>query len=130
MSGAALKERLHLLFLGEGQEGSFTLSMVDPQTRTPQLTLSGTLMPYVPEVVPHFTSEEMSAGMNLLSMNDVTLTQLLSRISGPLLHGGLPLLVHMPASSVQSIMDLLTEHGVIDLLVSGGASSAEEEYFD
>lgn len=130
MSGAALKEPLHLLFLGEGQDGSFTLSMVDPQTRASQLTLSGTLMPYTPDVVPHFTSEEMSTGMNLLSMNDVTLAQLLNRITDPLLHGALPLLVHMPASSVQSILDLLTEHGVIDLLLNGGAASAEEEYFD
>ena len=130
MSGEALKNSMHLLFLGEGQDGSFTLSMLDPQTRTPQLTLSGTLVPYTPDVVPHFTSEQMSKGMNLLSMNDVTLTQLLNKVSDPLLHGALPLLVHMPASSVQSILDLLTEHGVIDLLLSGGASSAEEEYFD
>lgn len=129
-TGEALREELHLRFAGEGQDGWFTLSMLEPVTNAPQLTLSGMLEPYIPETVPHFTSEQMSTGMNLLSMNDVTLTELLGKISSPLYHGALPLLVHMPASSVQSILDLLTEHRVISLLVNGGASSAEEEYFD
>lgn len=129
MTGEALQESVHLRFAGEGQDGYFTLSMLEPQHNIPQLTLSGMLEPYTPETVPDFTSAQMSEGMNLLSMNDVTLTELLGKISSPLFQGAVPLLVHMPASSVQSILDLLTEHRVISLLVNGGAAS-EEEYFD
>lgn len=130
MNGEALQEAVHLRFAGEGQDGYFTLSMLNAQTNAPQLTLSGMLVPYTPDAVPDFTTTQMLEGMNLLSMNDVTLSELLGKISGPLYRGAIPLLVHMPASSVQSILDLLTEHRVISLLVNGGASASEEEYFD
>lgn len=130
MEGEFLADKLHLLFEGEGQDKQFSLQMLNAATGAPQLTVSGTLEPYIPGAAPSFTTAQLMEGMNLLSMNDVTLTQLLTNAADPMFNGLLPLLVHMPASSVQSILDLLTEHGVIDLLVNGGASDYEEEFFD
>ena len=98
----------------------------------------GTLEATTPSTVPEFTTAQLMEGMNLLSMNDVTLTELLGNVAQPMFDGLVPILVHMPASTVQSLLDLLTEHGVIDLLVNGGASEyneydeeySEDEYYE
>lgn len=131
MSGEALADDVHVLFLGEGENGYFTLSMVNPETGAPQLTLSGTLDAYIPEVVPNHATQELLEGVNLLSINDTTLTELLSNIGKPMVEGLFPLLVHMPASSIQTLLDLLTDSGILGLLASGGATSyGEEEFYD
>lgn len=129
MTGLAAKDGIHLLLEGQEESGYATVSLLDAQTRKPQLTMTGTVQSYTPTQVPDFTAAELGSNFNLLSMNDVTLTELLEHIASPLAHGVLPLLVHMPASSVQSILNLLEEHRVLDLLLNGGAS-AEEEYYD
>lgn len=130
MEGSFLEEPLGLRFAGEGANGDFTLSMLHPETSQPQLTLSGTLLPYTPDEVPAFTAEELMAGVNLLSINDESLTQLISSVATPLMKGAFPLLVHMPASSAQSILDLLSENGIIEFILNGGSSLMEEEYYD
>lgn len=138
MEGDFLEEKLHLLFEGEGEGNSFSLRMLNASTREPQLTMFGTLEPYTPSAIPEFTTAQLMEGMNLLSMNDVTLTELLNNVAQPMFDGLVPILVHMPASTVQSLLDLLTEHGVIDLLINGGAAEyeeydeaySEEEYYD
>lgn len=129
LNGIFLEAPVSLRFAGEGAEGQFTLSMLHPQTSQPQLTLTGTLVPYTPESVPAYTTEELLTGVNLLSINDESLTRLVSGVASPMLRGIFPLMVHMPASSVQSILDLLTESGIIDFVFNGG-SSVEEEYYD
>ncbi len=133
MLGDFMEEKLHLLFEGEGEGSTFSLRMLNAATRAPQLTMFGTLEPYTPSTAPEFTTAQLMEGMNLLSMNDVTLTQLLNAVAQPMFDGLVPILVHMPASTVQSLLDLLTEHGVIDLLINGGAAEYEEydeEYYD
>lgn len=130
MTGLFLEEDAHLLFLGEGENNSFSLSMMNTETDQPQLTLSGTLEPYTPAVAPSFSTAELLEGVNLLSINDTTLTQLLGNVADPLFNGMIPLLLHVPASSIQSILDLLTESGVLALLASGGAEDYGEEYFE
>lgn len=130
LSGVFLEEDLHLLFQGEGEDGYVALSMIDTRTGAPQLTVSGMLEAFSPDTVPDYTSAELTRGMNLLSMNDEGLTRLVSSVTRPLLKGMIPLLAHAPASSVQSILDLMTDSGIINMLVNGGASIDEEEYFD
>lgn len=129
LTGLAAKDGIHLLLEGTDQNGYVTVSLLNAQTRQPQLTMTGTIQAYTPTQAPSFTATQLASSFNLLSMNDVTLTQLMERIASPLARGALPLLVHMPASSIQSILNLLEEHRVIDLLLNGG-TSADEEYFD
>lgn len=133
VSGLFLEEDIHLLFQGEGKDGQFSLSMVNPETTQPQLTLSGTLESYTPETLPDFLVEDMEKGVSILSINDTTLTQLLRSVASPMLKGMIPLLVNVPASSLQTILDLLTDSGILGMLASGGASDFggegyEEEY--
>ncbi len=138
MTGDFMEEKLHLLFEGEGEGNTFSLRMLNAATRQPQLTMFGTLEATTPSTVPEFTTAQLMAGMNLLSMNDVTLTELLGNVAQPMFDGLVPILVHMPASTVQRLLDLLTEHGVIDLLVNGGAAEydeydeeySEDEYYE
>ena len=129
MTGEALAEDVHVLFQGEGENGYFTLSMLNPKTMQPQLTMSGTLNTYTPDAVPSYETQELLEGVNLLSINDTTLTELLSNIGKPMVEGMFPLLVHMPASSIQTLLDLLTDSGILGLLASGGATSYGEEDF-
>lgn len=129
LTGLAVEDGVHLLLEGQVENGYATISLLNAQTRQPQLTMAGTVQTYTPAQTPDYTSAQLEGGFNLLSMNDVTLTQLMERITSPLARGVLPLLVHTPASSIQSILDLLEEHRVLDLLLNGGAS-AEESYFD
>lgn len=129
LTGLAAKDGIHLLLEGENENGYVTISLLNAQTRQPELTITGTVQAYTPSQVPSFTTAQLESSFNLLSMNDVTLTQLLERIASPLSRGALPLLVHTPASSIQSIMNLLEEHRVLDLLLNGGATG-EEGYYD
>lgn len=129
VTGTAVKEETHLLLEGQKQDDYMTISLLDAKTRQPQLTVSGTVQAYTPQKPPAFTAAQMEDSFNLLSMNDTTLTQLLSRVASPLYHGLLPLLTHIPVSTMQSLLNLLEEHRVLDLMLNGGASG-EAEYYD
>ncbi|MBE5803454.1 MAG: hypothetical protein E7316_02970 [Clostridiales bacterium] len=128
MAGSFLEEDMRLRFRGEGENGFFTLSKLNAQTGAPQLTLSGTLNPYTPQATPDFSMAQLTKGQNLLAINDEGLTRLVTSVAPSLVDGAIPLLVHMPASSVQSFLDLMTDSGLIDFVVNGGASMYEEDY--
>ena len=89
------------------------------------VTVSGQLLPYEPASIPNYTAADM-VGVNLLSVNDTTLAELIQDILEPLVRGGLPLLVHAPAAGVQSLMDLLSDSGILSLLTEGNADGSED----
>lgn len=130
VSGEAMARETHLLLEGQEENGMLALSLLNAETRQPQLTLSGTVQHYTPDKTPEFTNAQLESSFNLLSMNDVTLTELLSRIGSPMLEGILPLLTRVPVNTMQSLMDLLEEHQVLNLLLNGGAAADDEAYFD
>lgn len=129
-TGLAVGDGLHLLFEGEGSNGYFTLSMLEPATRAPQLTLSGTLIPYTPNTTPDFTWETLNDSVNLLSVNEETLSALMHSIGRPLVKGAIPLLLHTPAASVQSLLDLLTDSGILAMLLSGSTPLTDAALYD
>lgn len=129
MTGEALKQETHLLVEGQAQGSDVTISILNAQTHQPQLTVLGTVESYTPSQTPAFTNADIADNFNLLSMNDITMKELLSRITSPLFNGLVPLLVQVPVSTVQSLMNLLEEHQVLELLLSGG-SLTDDEYFD
>lgn len=129
IAGVFLEEDMQLRLVGQRDGDYFTLSMLNPQTSQPQLTVSGTVTAYTPKTIPSFTAAQLLEGVNLLSINDETLSLLLGSVGSPLVKGVFPLLVHMPASSVQSLLDLATESGLLDVLLNGGAT-IDEEFYD
>lgn len=89
------------------------------------VTVSGQLLPYEPASVPSYNAADM-VGVNLLSVNDTTLAELMQRILEPLIRGGLPLLANAPAAGVQSLMDLLSDSGILSMLAGGNADGSED----
>lgn len=70
-------------------------------------------------------------GLNLLSLYDSTLSDFLSDIKDLIIPKVLPIIRHLPVSTVVSLMDVLQDGGVLDLLAYGadfGFSEEEEEY--
>lgn len=71
---------------------------------------------------PAFTADDLS-GYPVLTSNDVTLAAFLQRIAQPLITGLWPLLVEIPASSFQTLMNALEDSGILGVLtesMSGG----------
>ena len=92
-----------------------TVTMPDSAgVRVPVLSVSGLFSPYTPETIISIDWDAMfETTINILSINDMTLKELLSEIARPAFEGVLRFLVEMPASSCQSIMDDLESYGIL-----------------
>ena len=97
------------------------------------LTITGTLSPWTSAETPHFAPENVQ-GLNFFSLADTSLTEFVSSIKEPLIRGTLPLAVHAPVSTCVTLMDILTQGGIFDLLSSGAptpsASNDDDEDWD
>ena len=125
LTGGAAGDGTHLVLEGDGAQGQITVSLRQADAELPMVTVSGQLLPYEPASIPNYTAADM-VGVNLLSVNDTTLAELIQDILEPLVCGGLPLLVHAPAAGVQSLMDLLSDSGILSLLTEGNADGSED----
>lgn len=121
-------EGFHARFEGDGSDGAFTLRQLNPETSAPMLTLTGSLEACTPNVKPVY-SQSTVQGVTIFSLNDTTLAELLSHVKESMISGLLPLLRHVPASSFQSVMDLLEDSGVLSA-VAAGALSGENAISD
>ena len=68
--------------------------------------------------VREYTSEEIAACVDILRVNDVTLADFKSKIMGDAFSGLIRFLSGIPASACQSMLDDLTDLGVLDLLLT------------
>lgn len=94
-----------------------TLTQLDAETAQPMLTVTGTVIPtQLP--VPAYTGDELD-GLNIFSVNDESLSEFVRNVMEPFMTGFLPILVELPASSYNSIFELLNQYGVLDLLTAG-----------
>ena len=125
LTGAAAGEGTHLVLEGDGDGGQVSLALRQADAATPMVTLTGQLLPCEPASTPSFTAAD-TTGINLLSLNDTTLAELMGGILEPLARGALPLLVHAPAAGVQSLMDLLSDTGILSMLTQGSAAGSED----
>ena len=115
--------RFRLLLDGECHGKDVTLRLLNEATALPMLTLSATLEPFAPETLPAYTPEQLT-GMNALSVTGDSLRELLLEVWQPLLTGCFDLIAAAPPQAVQTLMDVLEDSGVIDLLtdsLSGGS---------
>ena len=84
------------------------------------LVISGTLTECVPEVALGWDTQELiDAGLNIFSVYEDTLAEFVRNVQEPFLTAMLPVLVELPASSYQSIFQLLEQYGVMDVLTAG-----------
>ncbi len=83
------------------------------------LTLEGDLNPIKEEqTIRAFTLDDLEGALDLLVANDAVILSFLPDIVSPMLEGLLHFLAGIPTSSCQTIMDDLTNLGVLDLLLS------------
>lgn len=125
LTGSVAGEGTHLVLEGDGDGGQVSLALRQADAETPMVTLTGQLLPCEPASTPSFTAAD-TTGINLLSLNDTTLAELMGSILEPLARGALPLLVHAPAAGVQSLMDLLSDTGILSMLTQGSAAGSED----
>lgn len=118
---------VHASLAGELDGERVSLRLMNPETGAAFLTVSGTLVPETPAVAPSFTPGDV-VGVNILSVNDSSLSEFLSAVRSPLLRGLLPLIKHAPAASCQRLMDWFETSGILGLVTSG--ASGEDELFD
>lgn len=95
-------------------------AQTNADTGAEMLVISGTLTECVPEVALGWDTQELiDAGINIFSVYEDTLAEFVRKIQEPFLTAMLPVLVELPASSYQSIFQLLEQYGVMDLLTAG-----------
>ena len=101
--------------------GDLTLSLhggAAPSGEEALLTVSGLFSPYQPAQAPWIDWDWMMAhSVNILSINDVTLRELITHVARPVFQGLLRFLVEVPASACQSLMDDLEDMGLLGLLL-------------
>lgn len=83
----------------------------------PCLTLTMTLSP-ADLPVPDFPPEALQ-GFPILSSSDVTLATFVQAVQEPLIRGLWPLLVEIPASSFQTLMNAVEDSGILGVLTEG-----------
>lgn len=77
----------------------------------------GTLIPRE-SPIRKYTEEEMASCVDILRVNDVTLAEFTNRIKGTAVKELVRFLVGVPASSCQSVLDDLTDTGILNMLLS------------
>lgn len=116
------EEPLHLTGQGQFIGESFEL-VFQAEGLIEKLAVTGTLSPLKAEQDLHFQPDPN--GVNLFSLNDVTLKDFVKQVAKPLVTGGLSILSAFPASTCVMLMDVVEQGGMIDLL-SGNASFSDE----
>lgn len=126
ITGAAVPDGFHIRLEGEGQDGEFSLRQLDAVTGETMLSLTGTAVAVTPVTPLDYTAASIS-GVELYSLSDASLSELIRSVARPLMEGLLPLAVRAPASACQSLMDLMTDTGILDMLTSPMSSLEEDE---
>ena len=88
----------------------------------PVLTVTGTFAEVAPAAEIHYTARdinEIPGAVNVLSVNDVSLTELVGTVKKPLLKGALPLLVHAPARSYAALFEFMETYSILDMISAG-----------
>ncbi len=100
-------------------DGSFSLSLRTPLNGKTEETfiVEGILTPRENVDAPAFNIGEILTYVNIFSVNDVTLNEFVHAIARPAVTGALAFLVEVPASAMQSVMDDLTDFGVLGVVL-------------
>ena len=82
------------------------------------LEIIGSLTPAEPSWIPSFDIASILQHINIFSISDETLNVFLHQIARPCFLGVLSFIDAMPAKACQSIMDDLTDMGILDMILS------------
>ena len=112
-----------LLIRGETKkDGTVSVSLCQPQENAdplPLLTCSGSVMPGTAETVPDFnySNEGLYGNYNFFSFSEYYVAKFKAAVTKSLLKGLLDFVAEAPTSACQSILDDLTDAGVINMMI-------------
>ena len=120
ISGLLLPEFTVSAVLTASQSGDIRLSLYIPSDGGAEkeiFTVTGNITSCVPDEAPKYSAAKLARNFNIFSVNDVTLPEFIHSVAGPCFRGVLAFLVEVPASSCQSIMDDLSDFGVLSVVL-------------
>ena len=82
------------------------------------LRAEGTVQPTDPLPMPEYNPEGWMSYRNILSLADQSMGEFTNNITMPLIHGMLDFLAEIPVVSCQSILDDLTDSGILEMVLS------------
>lgn len=104
------------------QDGSFSVGLFKPIVPGVETTeifrVEGTAVQTDPAELADFDPGEWMFYRNVLSLNDSSMGQFVENVARPLIRGALRFLVDVPVSFCQSLMDDLTDSGILGLVLS------------
>ncbi|MGN0746626.1 MAG: hypothetical protein ACI4ML_08120 [Aristaeellaceae bacterium] len=129
-TGAAVPEGFRLRFEGTSVDGAFTVRQLDAATGETMLTLRGIAAPGQNVSPLNWTAKDLN-GLAFFSVSDTTLSQFAADVLPTFAKGVLPLLAHAPVKACQTLMDLVTGTGILDLMTSSTTrlDSVDEESY-
>jgi len=97
------------------------VSLLDTDSGEPEISVAGAFTPApTKEGLLTFTNRDLEYGAtNVFTLHEVTLADFISRIKGPAVKVGAPLVLSLPASFSLNVLDWLTETGFVDLVLGG-----------
>lgn len=93
------------------------------------LTLDIACERFDPDEWPYHTYGE-SDGLNVFSLYDTSLGSFVSDIQSTAIRGIIPWIEHLPYSTVAAVMDIITDGGVLDMLLAEPVEEEEYEEWD
>ena len=76
---------------------------------------------------PEHSVYEFREGFEIFSLNDSSLHELVEQAKDHVIEKGIPIIYHAPVTTVASLMDILQDAGILDMLASGLSSEEEED---
>ena len=97
------------------------VSLLDVDSGEPKLSVAGAFTPAeTKEGLLTFTNQDLEYGAtNVFTLHELTLADFVSRIKGPAVRVGAPLVLSLPASFSLNLLDWLKETGFVDLVLGG-----------
>ena len=118
-SGSILPAPIDLHFNAISDGHHFIISQTDAATGDAMLTLSGRISAVSsPADLAYKSKPALTECVNLLSVSDASLADLLTRIARPMITGVWPILVKAPASAFASLFALLEQYDVLEMVIN------------
>ena len=117
LGGEMLPDEINLRWQLASDGSAVTLAQLDADTLAPMLTIHG-VWAACQLPAPAIAPVDLT-GINIFSVNDESLKEFVSEVASPFVTGMIPLLLHMPLSSYQTLFGLMEQYGILDLLTAG-----------
>ena len=119
--GAAYPNYAFLLKGATKKDGAFSLSLCKPGSADAEpagfFSVTGTVVPAEPDQIPDYRKKSLKNVTNIFAMNDETLAEFSDRMIPLAVKSLLTFVAEAPTSACQSLLDDLTDLGVLGMIL-------------